>query len=86
MATQGVWLRAELRYIWMSWYYLLFLVLAVATAVGIYPLTSASYGWGVVIGAPIALVLLLAVAIYYFLFYPLQCEVAFERGHVFYRG
>jgi hypothetical protein len=86
MATQGVWLRAELRYIWMSWYYMIFLVLGVATAAGIYGLASTTYGWGVVLGAPIALILLLALAVYYFLFSPLQCEVSFERGHVFYRG
>jgi hypothetical protein len=86
MATQGLWLPAELRYVWMSWYYLIFLVLGVATVGGIYGLTSTSYGWGVIVGAPIALILLLALAVYYFLFYPLQCEVSFERGHAFYRG
>ena len=86
MATQGLWLPAELRYVWMSWYYLLFLVLAVATAMGAYSLSQEEYGWGVVIGAPVTLILLLTLLVYYFLFHPLQCEVAFERGHVFYRG
>ena len=86
MATQGVWLRAELRYSWMSWYYLIFLVLGLATATGLYALSPAEYGWDITIGAPVALVLLLALAFHYFLFYPLQCEVSFERGHVFYRG
>jgi len=38
------------------------------------------------IGVPFALVLLLALAFHYFLIHPLQCEVSFERGHVFYRG
>jgi hypothetical protein len=70
----------------MSWYYLIFLVLAGAMAAGIYGLSSAEYGWGIIIGVPVVLILLLALAFYYFLFYPLQCEVSFERGHVFYRG
>jgi len=39
MAAQGVWLPAELRYIWMSWYYLIFLFLGAATATGIYGLS-----------------------------------------------
>ena len=86
MATQGVWLRAELRYSWMAWYYLLLLVLGVATTVGTYDLSSAGYGWAITAGFPLALVLLLASSFYYFLFSPLQCEVSFERGHVFYRG
>jgi hypothetical protein len=86
MATQGVWLHAELCYIWLSWYYVIFLVLGFAVVAGIYGLASASYGWGIIIGLPVALILLFALAIYYFLFYPLQCEVSFERGHVFYRG
>ena len=86
MAAQGVWLPAELRYIWMSWYYLIFFVLGAATATGIYGLSSAEYGWGIMIGVPFALVLLLALAFHYFLIHPLQCEVSFERGHVFYRG
>jgi len=86
MATQGVWLRAELRYSWLPWYYLIFLVLGAATAVGIYGLAPSSYGWGIGLGGPVAVVLLLALGAYYFLFYPLQCEVSFERGHVFYRG
>ena len=86
MATQGVWLRAELRYLWMPWYYLIFLVLGVAVVTGTYSLASASYGWGITVGLPVALVLLLTLAICYFLLYPLQCEVTFERGHVFYRG
>jgi len=86
MATQGVWLVAELRYSWMAWYYLLLLILGVATAAGTYGLSSAGYGWGITAGFPLALVLILALAFYYFLYYPLQCEVSFERGHVFYRG
>ena len=65
---------------------MLLLILGVATAIGIYPVAFSSYGWGIMIGAPIALILLLAPLFYYFLFYPLQCEVSFERGHVFYRG
>lgn len=86
MATQGVWLRAELRYIWMSWYYLLLLVLGVATAAGVFGLSTSGLGWGITAGFPIALILILALTFYYFLYYPLQCEVTFERGHVFYRG
>jgi hypothetical protein len=86
MATQGVWLRAELRYFWMSWYYLLLLVLGVATAAGVYGLSTAGFGWGVTAGFPLALILVLALTSYYFLYYSLQCEVTFERGHVFFRG
>jgi len=86
MATQGVWLPAELRYVWMSWYYLIFLVLGFATATGVYALLSAEYGWGITMGFPIAIILLLAFTFYIYLFYTLQCEVSFERGHVFYRG
>jgi len=86
MPTRGVWLPAELRYVWMSWYYLIFLVLGFTTAAGVYAVTPAEYGWGITIGIPLAVVLLLVLAFYYFLSYPLQCEVSFERGHVFYRG
>jgi hypothetical protein len=70
----------------MSWYYSIFLVLGLATATGVYALSPTEYGWGLTIGVPAALILLLALAFYYFLYHPLQCEVSFERGHVFYRG
>jgi hypothetical protein len=86
MATQGLWLPAELRYLWMTWYYVIFVVLGLATTTGVFALSPAEYGWGITIGVPVALILLLALAFYYFLYYPLQCEVSFERGHVFFRG
>jgi hypothetical protein len=86
MATQGVWLHAELRYSWMSWYYLILLVWGVAMAAGIYGLPPARFGWGITAGVPLALTLILALAVYYFLYSPFQGEVSFERGHVFYRG
>ena len=65
---------------------MILLVLGFATATGVYALSPAEYGSGITIGVPLALLLLLALAFYYFLFFPLQCEVSFERGHVFYRG
>jgi len=83
MATQGVWLGAELRYQWMTWYYILFFGL---WGTSVYGLSATGNGWGIMLGFSLAFFLLLALAVYYFLFYPLQCEVSFERGHVFYRG
>jgi len=86
MATQGVWLRAELRYSWMPWYYLILLVWGSSTAVGIYDLLTSGFDWGVVVGALLTPTLLFALGFYYFLYVPLQCEVSFARGRVFYRG
>lgn len=86
MATQGVWLPAELRYVWLSWYYVLFLFFGFTAVVGAYGLSTAGYGWGVAVGLPLLPCLVIVLAGYYFLYRPLQCEVTFERGHVFYRG
>jgi len=86
MATQGVWLSAELRYQWMTWYYFLFFGLGAATLASDYGLSTSGYGWDITVGFPLALFLILILTVYYFLYRPLQCEVSFERGHVFYRG